>query len=100
MTCKIDYPKFSRDILTQFVKNNYETSDQSLMCFLYCIGHEMKNLDNTGVMQLENILRHPPPLTTKSQITQKVEACNKEKGMNKCETAYNQIRCAMKRRVL
>lgn len=94
MTCKFQFQHLSKDILKEFVDNNYTTDDHALKCFLHCLGGEMNYMDGQGNFVLENIITHRPPLITEQQIRTKVDACEMEQlQQDACENAYVKVNC-------
>ena len=96
MVCKMQFPDFSKDVLRQFVDDAFETRDHDLMCFLYCIGHEMTYMDELGNFMIDNIIMHRPPLITENQIREKMNKCQNNQLQitgDICEKAFKRINC-------
>lgn len=95
MMCKMKFPDFSKDVLRKFVEDSYITTDHDLMCFLYCLGHEMSYMDEGGNFELNNMIMHRPPLMTENQIRGKVDTCDDDSVVadDGCEMAYKRIHC-------
>lgn len=79
--------------MTNMFKSRFEGASTDVKCYILCIGIDMNEVDEYGMLKADSIIQKVPPELKRDKIAEIINACKSKKGKDKCDTAYEQTKC-------
>uniref|UniRef100_A0A336LBV8 CSON008397 protein n=1 Tax=Culicoides sonorensis TaxID=179676 RepID=A0A336LBV8_CULSO len=93
-SCKLNFPNIQTfPTIEQMTSINFETADPQIKCFIHCLSESTGEVDANGVLVTSGLLAMG--WSDEGKVSSAVNECIGIKGIDKCDTSYQQYGCFM-----
>lgn len=93
-SCKAQFSSIQKfPTIQEMTAISFETGDPQIKCFIHCLGETAGEVDASGILVVNGLKNMG--WGDEAKITTAVNGCIGIKGIDKCDTSYQQYGCFM-----